>query len=145
MATTERRHTIRELMTSDPVVLDASATVYDAARAMKKRDIGDVLVRRDGKLWGIVTDRDLVVRALAEDPENAARMLVGDIATTDIASVSPDTPTDDAIRLMRDKKVRRLPVVEGARPLGILSIGDLAVARDRESALAEISAAPPTR
>jgi CBS domain-containing protein len=145
MATTKRNQTIRELMTSDPFVLDASATVHDAARAMKKCDIGDVLVRRDGKLWGIVTDRDLVVRALAEDPDNAARILLGDIATTDIASVSPDTPIDEAIRMMRDKKVRRLPVVEGSRPLGILSLGDLAVARDRESALAEISAAPPTR
>jgi CBS domain-containing protein len=145
MATPPRRQTIRELMTSDPVVLDASATVYDAARAMKKRDIGDVLVRRDGKLWGIVTDRDLVVRALAEDPEHAARVLLGDIATTDIAAVSPDMPLDEAIRIMRDKKVRRLPVVEGPRPLGILTLGDLAVARDRESALGEISAAPPTR
>jgi CBS domain-containing protein len=143
--TTERSKTIRELMTSDPVVLEATATVYDAARAMKKRDIGDVLVRRDGKLWGIVTDRDLVVRALAEEPDRAARMLLGDLATTDIASVSPDTPIDEAIRIMREKKVRRLPVVEGSRPLGILSLGDLAVARDRESALGEISAAPPSR
>ena len=145
MATTQRSQTIRELMTSDPVVLDASATVYDAGRAMKARDIGDVLVRRDGKLWGIVTDRDLVVRALAQDRDNATRIQLGDIATTDIAAVSPDTPIDEAIRLMREKKVRRLPVVEGTRPLGILSIGDRAVARDRESALAEISAAPPTR
>jgi CBS domain-containing protein len=143
--TTERSKTIRELMTSDPVVLEATATVYDAARAMKKRDIGDVLVRRDGKLWGIVTDRDLVVRALAEEPDRAARMLLGDLATTDIASVSPDTPIDEAIRIMREKKVRRLPVVEGSRPLGILSLGDLAVARDLESALGEISAAPPSR
>jgi CBS domain-containing protein len=145
MATTQRRQTIRELMTSDPVVLDASATSYDAARAMRARNIGDVLVRRDGKLWGIVTDRDLVVRALAEDPQNAGRILLGDIATTDIAAVSPDTPIDEAIQLMRDKAVRRLPVVENSRPLGILSLGDLAVARDRESALGEISAAPPTR
>lgn len=145
MATTKRKQTIRELMTSDPVVLDASATVSDAARAMKARDIGDVLVRRDGKLVGIVTDRDLVVRAIADDPQGAGRIALGDICTTDIASVSPDTEIDEAIRLMREKAVRRLPVVEDARPLGILSLGDLAVARDRESALGDISAAPPTR
>jgi CBS domain-containing protein len=145
MATTKTKRTIRDLMTSDPVVLDASATVSDAARAMKARNIGDVLVRRDGKLCGIVTDRDLVVRAIADNPRDAGRIQLGDICTTDIASVSPDTEIDEAIRLMRERAVRRLPVIEGSRPLGILSLGDLAMARDRESALGEISAAPPTR
>jgi CBS domain-containing protein len=144
MATTKTKQTIRDLMTSDPVVLDASATVSDAARAMKARDIGDVLVRRDGKLCGIVTDRDLVVRAIADDPQGAARIPLGDICTTDIAWVSPDTESDEAIRLMREKAVRRIPVIEGDRPLGIVSLGDLAIARDRESALADISAAPPS-
>jgi CBS domain-containing protein len=141
----KRKQTIRELMTADPVVLDASATVSDAARAMKARDVGDVLVRSDGKLCGIVTDRDLVIRAFAGDPQGAARRTLGEICTRDIAAVAPDAEVDEAIRLMREKAVRRIPVIEGDRPLGIVSLGDLAIARDRESALADISAAPPTR
>jgi CBS domain-containing protein len=141
----KRKQTIRELMTADPVVLDASATVSDAARAMKARDVGDVLVRSDGKLCGIVTDRDLVIRAFAGDPQGAARRTLGEICTRDIAAVAPDAEVDEAIRLMREKAVRRIPVIEGDRPLGIVTLGDLAIARDRESALADISAAPPTR
>jgi CBS domain-containing protein len=141
----KRKQTIRELMTADPVVLDASATVSDAARAMTARDVGDVLVRSDGKLCGIVTDRDLVIRAFAGDPQGAARRTLGEICTRDIAAVAPDAEVDEAIRLMREKAVRRIPVIEGDRPLGIVTLGDLAIARDRESALADISAAPPTR
>jgi CBS domain-containing protein len=141
----KRKQTIRELMTADPVVLDASATVSDAARAMKARGGGDVLVRSDGKLCGIVTDRDLVIRAFAGDPQGAARRTLGEICTRDIAAVAPDAEVDEAIRLMREKAVRRIPVIEGDRPLGIVTLGDLAIARDRESALADISAAPPTR
>ena len=140
----KKKQAIRELMTADPVVLDASATVSDAAKAMKARDVGDVLVRRDGKLCGIVTDRDLVVRAFAGDPQGAARRTLGEICTTDLAAVAPDAEVDEAIRLMRERAIRRIPVVEGDRPLGIVSLGDLAIARDRESALADISAAPPS-
>lgn len=140
----KRKQTIRELMTADPVVLDASATVSDAARAMKARDVGDVLVRSEGKLCGIVTDRDLVIRAFAGDPQGAARRTLGEICTRDITAVAPDAEVDEAIRLMREKAVRRIPVIEGDRPLGIVSLGDLAIARDRESALADISAAPPS-
>ena len=140
----KKKQAIRDLMTADPVVLDASATVSDAARAMKARDVGDVLVRRDGKLCGIVTDRDLVVRAFAGDPQGAARRTLGEICTTELAAVAPDAEVDEAIRLMRERAIRRIPVVEGDRPLGIVSLGDLAIARDRESALADISAAPPS-
>jgi CBS domain-containing protein len=140
----KKKQAIRDLMTADPVVLDASATVSDAARAMKARDVGDVLVRRDGKLCGIVTDRDLVVRAFARDPQGGARRTLGEICTTDLAAVAPDAEVDEAIRLMRQRAIRRIPVVEGDRPLGIVSLGDLAIARDRESALADISAAPPS-
>ena len=140
----KKKQAIRDLMTSDPVVLDASATVSDAAKAMKARDVGDVLVRREGKLCGIVTDRDLVVRAFAGDPQDAARRTLGEICTTDLAAIAPDAEVDEAIRLMRQRAIRRIPVVEGDRPLGIVSLGDLAIARDRESALADISAAPPS-
>jgi CBS domain-containing protein len=140
-----RKQTLRDLMTNEPVVLDASATVSDAAKAMKAHDIGDVLVRRDGKLCGIVTDRDLVVRAFAQDPEGAARKPLGEICTTEVTALDADADVDEAIRLMREKAVRRIPIVAGDRPLGIISLGDLAIERDRRSTLGEISAAPPSR
>jgi CBS domain-containing protein len=138
------KQTVRDLMTAEPVVLDGSATLADAARAMKARNVGDVLVRSDGKLCGIVTDRDLVVRGLAEAREDAVHRPLGDICSRDLTTLAPDAEVDEAIRLMREKAVRRIPIVEGDRPLGILSLGDLAIARDRESALGEISAATPS-
>jgi CBS domain-containing protein len=139
------RETLRELMTPDPIVLDADATVADAARAMKARDVGDVLVRKQGELCGIVTDRDLVVRCLADGAESPGRKRLGDVCTKEIAALGPDAAVGDAVRLMEERAIRRVPIVEDGRPVGIVSLGDLAVARDRHSALGEISAAPPTR
>jgi CBS domain-containing protein len=139
------KNTLRDLMTSEPVVLDATATVADAAKAMKARDVGDVLVRSDGKLCGIVTDRDLVVRGLADDAQGAARKPLSEICSQELTTLAPDAEIDEAIRLMREKAIRRIPIVEQDRPLGVVSLGDLAIARDRQSALGEISAAPPSR
>jgi CBS domain-containing protein len=132
---------IREVMTSDPRTVSASATLEDAAREMSRDDIGAVLVEDHGSLAGILTDRDIVVRAIAEhrDPSSTK---VGDIATRDVTALTPDQSVDDAIKIVREKHVRRIPVVQDGRPAGIVSIGDLAVERDRESALADISSAP---
>jgi CBS domain-containing protein len=141
----ENPQTVRDLMSLEPIVLDATATVSDAARAMRARDVGDVLVRRDGKLFGIVTDRDIVVRVLAAHPEDAASARLADVCTGELECLAPDTPIPEAIKLMEEKAIRRIPIVEDGRPLGIVTLGDLAVARDRSSALAKISAAPPTR
>ena len=135
---------LRQVMTSDPIVLDATASVGDAARAMRSRDVGDVLVRKDGELCGIVTDRDLVVRVLAEDSA-ATNLQLGEICSREIATLSPDDSVDDAVRLMEQNAIRRVPIVEAGKPVGIVSLGDLAVLRDRNSALGEISAAPPSR
>ena len=137
--------TVRDLMTPEPIVLDGAATVSDAAKAMRARDVGDVLVRCDGKLCGIVTDRDIVVRVLAENPQNAASRSLAEICTGELECLAPDAPIQDAIALMEEKAIRRIPIVEDGRPLGIVSLGDLALARDWNSALAEISAAPPSR
>ena len=137
--------TLRDLMTADPIVLDADATVADAAKAMKARNVGDVLVRRDGELCGIVTDRDLVVRCLAEDPKRAASRRLGEVCSKVLHALAPDAEVGEAISLMKDRAIRRIPVVEDGSPVGIVSLGDLAVARDRESCLGRISAAPPTR
>jgi CBS domain-containing protein len=139
------KQTVSELMTPEPIVLDASASLVDAARAMKARDVGDVLVRREGRLCGIVTDRDLVVRGLAEGGSDLTSRTLADICTTELECLAPSAEVGEAIEMMESKAIRRLPIVEDGRPVGIVSLGDLAVARDRSSALGKISAAPPSR
>jgi CBS domain-containing protein len=135
--------TLRDLMTPDPIVLDAGQTVADAAKLMKQHSIGDVLVQRNGQLCGIVTDRDLVVRCLADGSIDSSSTPVGEVCTDDIATIDADAEVGDAIRLMEQRAIRRLPIVEGGEPVGIVTLGDLAVARDAESALGRISAAAP--
>jgi CBS domain-containing protein len=131
---------VRDVMTEELVTLPGSAPLADAARRMKEADIGDVIVLSDGEMCGVVTDRDIVVRAIAEgkDPQSAT---LDEICTHEVATVGPDDPIERAIDLMRQRAVRRVPVVEGGRPVGIVSIGDLAIERDETSALADISAA----
>jgi CBS domain-containing protein len=133
---------IREVMTADPHTVSTDATLEDAAREMRDDDIGAVLVEDNGSVAGILTDRDIVVRAIAEgrDPSSTK---VADVATRDVKALSPDSTVEDAIRIVREQNVRRIPVVEDGRPAGIVSIGDLAVERDRDSALADVSSAPP--
>jgi CBS domain-containing protein len=135
---------IRDVMTAAPTTLPEDATVADAARRMRDEDIGDVLVVRDEELTAVVTDRDIAVRAVAEDRPPAETRL-RDIASKDLATVSPDDSIADAVRIMRERALRRIPVVEGSRPVGIVSIGDLAVERDTDSALADISASEPNQ
>lgn len=132
---------IREVMTPDPVSLPAHAPVLEAARHMKRNDIGDVIVVDGDRVCGVATDRDIVVRALAEGRDPASTPL-GDICSRSVVSLEPQDSVAEAIRLMREHAVRRLPVVEGAKPVGIVSIGDLAIERDEGSALADISSAP---
>lgn len=134
--------TAREYMATDLVTRDAADTVRVAAQAMDAEEIGDVLVMDDGELCGIVTDRDLVVRVLAEglDPETTT---LGDICTKELRTTTPDTDLDVIGNQMREHAVRRMPVVEDGEVVGMLSIGDLAIVLDEHSALAEISAASP--
>ncbi|HEY8492922.1 MAG TPA: CBS domain-containing protein [Myxococcota bacterium] len=134
---------LRDLMTADPIVLDASATVAEAAKCMRDRDVGDVLVRRNGRLAGILTDRDLVVRCLASEENDPRRQPVGELCSQDLLTLPPDADVEEAMQLMQENAVRRIPIVEGDRAVGIVSLGDLAIARDRRSCLGEISAAPP--
>ena len=133
---------IREVMTADPHTISSDATLQDAAREMQSDDIGAVLVTDNGDVAGILTDRDIVVRAVAEgrDPSSTK---VADVATRDVKTLTPDSSVDDAIKIVREQNVRRIPVVEDGRPAGIVSIGDLAIERDTDSALADISAEPP--
>jgi CBS domain-containing protein len=134
--------TVRDVMTRDPATVDASVPVAEAARVMHDRDVGDVIVLQGGRLRGIVTDRDIVVRVVAEE-RDARTARVGDVVTPNLVTLTPTDPMDRAVALMREHALRRLPVVEGDRPVGIVSLGDLAVEREPRSALAQISAAPP--
>lgn len=137
-----RDQVIQDVMTPEPKTLDARASVRSAAELMRESDIGDVVVLENDRLCGILTDRDIVVRVLA-DGGNPDMVTVGDICSRDLTVLAPTAPIDDAIQLIREKAIRRLPVVDDAgEVLGIVSIGDLAIVRDRKSALADVSAAP---
>jgi CBS domain-containing protein len=133
---------IRELMTLNPVALPGTASVHEAARAMRDAQIGDVIVIENNQVCGIVTDRDIVVRILAETRDPATTTLA-DICSHSIVTVTPTESVEEAVRLMRTHAIRRLPVVDGGQAVGIVSLGDLAVERDPGSALGEISGAPP--
>jgi len=134
--------TVEEIMTRDPRTVSASDTIVDAARVMNESDIGDVIVVDGEQIKCIVTDRDIVVRAIAEgrDPQSTS---VSDVCTPSIETIEPEASVDDALRKMREADIRRLPVVRDGRPVGIISLGDLAVEREPDSTLADISAASP--
>lgn len=140
------RQLISEVMTRDPITVPGSATLTEAARTMRDAGIGDVLVLQDDKLCGMVTDRDVVVRAVADgrDPNSTT---VQDVCSHQLTTVSPDDDVSEAIRILREQNIRRLPVVEGGRAVGVVTLGDLAVEEDdgrtAGDALADISAAPP--
>jgi CBS domain-containing protein len=133
---------IRELMTPNPVSMPGTASVHEAARAMRDEDIGDVVVIEHNQVCGIVTDRDIAVRIVAEEKDPAATALA-DICSHSLLTVKPSDKVEHAVRLMRTHAIRRLPVVEDGKAVGIVSLGDLAIERDPHSVLGEISAAPP--
>ena len=134
--------TVRDVMTTDLVTCPSSAPLREAAGYMRDRDIGDVLVVDDGAICGIVIDRDIVVRCVAEggDVQTAK---VGDVCTSNLTTVPVDASIEEAARVMRDNALRRLPVVDRGAPVGIVTLGDLAVEADPSSALGGISAARP--
>jgi CBS domain-containing protein len=134
---------VSELMSRNPVCLDEKSPVLDAAKAMRDRHIGNVVVTRAGQVFGILTDRDIVVRCLAEE-KDMRQCTCGQIcSSTDVATIARNAPIEEAVTLMRERTVRRLVVVEGQKPVGIVSLGDLAKERDQSSALGQISAAAP--
>jgi CBS domain-containing protein len=132
---------IRSIMSTDVVALEAGSPLRSAAEVMRDEDVGSVIVTDGGHVTGIVTDRDLVVRAAAEGRDLSATTL-GSISTETVVAVGPDDPVEVAVRVMREQAVRRVVVVEGDRPVGVVSMGDLARRRDPGSVLADVAAAP---
>jgi CBS domain-containing protein len=133
---------VAEVMTKDPVAVHLDVMLTEAAKLMRDHSIGDVLVTSNGHLCGVLTDRDIVVRAVAEN-RDPCRTTVGDICSADIAALDPEATATDAVKIMRARAIRRVPVVDDGEPVGIISMGDLAVERDDESVLSDISKAPP--
>jgi CBS domain-containing protein len=133
---------VRDVMMTNPLSVDAGASIRQAAEVMRDNDIGDVLVVGDGSLRGIVTDRDIVVRALADGRQPDATP-VGDVCSPKLTVVDAQADVDEAADLMGRHAIRRLPVVENDEVVGIVSLGDLARRSEPESALGDISAAPP--
>jgi CBS domain-containing protein len=134
--------TVQDVMVADVVVVPSTTTLAEAAEQMRDHDIGDVIVQDAPGVEGILTDRDIVVRAAAESVDLDV-VTVGDICSTGLATVRPDDTCDRAVALMRERAVRRLPVMEDGRIVGVISLGDLAIDLDRRSVLADISAAEP--
>jgi CBS domain-containing protein len=135
---------VRDIMSAAPACMAATESVSAAARAMKERGIGTVLVVSGGRLGGLVTDRDITILVLAENRDPLTTRL-GDICTGELALLSPDDDVQHAARLVRERAVRRLPVIADGIPVGVVSISDLALDRDERSALSEISATAPDR
>lgn len=133
---------VRDVMTTGVVVVRPDASLVEAAQLMRAQDIGDVLVAVEGRVLGVLTDRDITLRAVADgaDPLTVSAQA---ICTPNPVVVTPDDAVSAAVGLMRDHAVRRLPVVEDGRPVGMVSLGDLALTQDPSSALADISGADP--
>lgn len=133
---------VREIMVESAVTVESDATLSETARLMRDADIGDVIVVEAMKPVGIVTDRDIVVRAVAETAQ-PGNMTAGQICSTELVTVRPEDEVKQATTLMRKAAVRRLPVVDDGMLVGVLSLGEIAIDRDEMSALSEISSADP--
>ncbi|GJF26330.1 MULTISPECIES: CBS domain-containing protein [Streptomyces] len=135
---------VRDVMSPATVAVEPMTTVTRAARLMREENVGDVLVTYDCDLFGLLTDRDIVLRSVAagRDPDDTT---VGSVCTPPpVVTLAPEDSTEHAVDLMRRHAVRRLPVVEhGGVPVGVVSLGDLAGTEDPHSALADISTAAP--
>ncbi|CAB4935673.1 unannotated protein [freshwater metagenome] len=134
---------VNEIMSTDLHTCETSAPLAEAAQMMRDCDVGAVLAMEDGSCCGILTDRDIVVRGLATGGE-LEMLHVGDLCTTEVATLGPEDSIDRAVEMVRQRGIRRIPVMDHGKPVGMVSIGDLAIDRDPGSALGQISAAPAT-
>ncbi|MGN9767792.1 CBS domain-containing protein [Micromonospora sp. SD12] len=134
--------TVGEFMTTRLVTMDGNDTLTAAAQEMRDSAIGDVVVTDGDDVIGIVTDRDITVRGVAEnlDPNSTP---LNRITSKDVITVSQYDDAVAAADLMRTYAVRRLPVIDDGRLVGLVSMGDLAVEREPQSVLADISADEP--
>ena len=134
---------VTEVMSTSVETVQGDTSLVEATQRMARADIGDVLVVDDGGvLSGIVTDRDIAIRVVAEgqDPRNVR---VGDVMSPAV-SVGPNATVEEAMGVMRQHDIRRIPVVDTTgKPIGVISLGDVSTSRKARGVLADISAAPP--
>ena len=129
--------TVEQLMTPYPIVVDVATPIAQCARLMDDRDIGALGVMQEGDLVGVLTDRDIVVRAVARD-KDLRTTTAGEVASPEVVSVAVDAPIEEAERRMLARAVRRLFVVaDDGRPLGILTLDDLIALREPHSIVAQ--------
>jgi CBS domain-containing protein len=116
---------VKDAMTTSPATATPAQSLAEAARLMKQQDVGSVPVVDGSRLVGVLTDRDIVVRAVAEggDPQTVQ---VGDVASHNVVTVHPDDDLDDALRLMAQHQIRRLAVVEDGHLVGVVAQADVA-------------------
>ncbi len=122
---------VREFMTSNPVTISSQSPIQEAARLMRQHDVGVLPVLEGGSFCGVITDRDIVIKAIAD---GRADQTVGQICSSSPVTVSPDDDVRKATQLMSESDVRRLPVCEGGKLVGIVSVGDLATRQDPQLA-----------
>jgi CBS domain-containing protein len=133
---------VREVMTAAPETVETTSGIRDAARALERADIGSVIVVEDGQVRGILTDRDIALRVVAAglDPSTAK---VVDAMTAAPETIAPNASVQEAVSIMRQHDIRRLPVVESGRPIGVVALADLATSSQMPELLSDISSAPP--
>jgi CBS domain-containing protein len=122
---------VRDAMTEDPRSIGASASVVEAARLMREQHIGSLPIADDEQLLGMITDRDITTRVVAEaaDPKTTS---VGDVCSRDVISVEADNDHEEALALMAHHRVRRLPVVDKGRLVGIVAQADIALTENEQ-------------
>jgi CBS domain-containing protein len=125
-------NSVRDAMTEDPRSIGKSVSVVEAARLMREQDIGSLPITDDEKLVGMITDRDITTRVVAEaaDPMKTS---VGDVYSQDLITVEPGNDLDEALQLMARHQVRRLPVVENGRLVGIVAQADIAISENEKT------------
>jgi CBS domain-containing protein len=116
---------MRDIMSAAPVCMDGGESVSAAATTMKRHGVGTVLVMSEGSLRGLVTDRDIMVRVLAENRDPLTTR-IGDICSGELAFLRPDDDVEQATALIRDRAVRRIPVLADGIAVGMVYVGDLA-------------------
>lgn len=133
---------VRDVMTEAPETVELDAPIRDAAAAMARSDIGSVIVVEGGINRGIVTDRDIAIRVVGEGADPVTTT-VSEVMTPFPASIGPTASIHEAVQVMREHDIRRLPVVEAGRPVGVVALADLSWSPEAQRLLADLSSAPP--